>query len=454
MATIPEVAAAVRAVLTTVADRAARASGFVRRQSKLSGARFVQTLTFGWLADPAATLEGLSQTAATLGVAISPQGLDQRFTPAAATFLEQVLQAAVGTVVAAEPVAVPILARFAGVYVQDSTTVGLPAALAEVWPGCGNASTPAAQSAAVKLQVRLDLRGGALAGPLLHAGRDHDRAAPRHPPLPCGALRLADLGYYSLAEFRDLDAAGVYWLSRLQVQAAVFDAAGRRRDLLALLAAPATPEVDLPVTLGVDERLPARLLAVRVPPEVAAERRRKLHAEARRRGQMVSARRLAWADWTILVTNVPTALLTLREGLGLARARWQIELLFKLWKSHGRIDAWRSAKPERILCELYAKLLALVVQHWLLLTACWAYPDRSLLKAAQTLRKHALHLASAFDAPVRLHAALAVIVRCLAAGCRINKRKATPHTYQLLLALADHDRVDLADLTDDHDRVA
>ena len=76
--------------------------------------------------------------------------------------------------------------------------------------------------------------------------------------------------------------------------------------------------------------------------------------------------------------------------------RWQIELLFKLWKSHGRVDESRSTKPWRILCEVYAKLLAMLVQHWVFLVSFWAYPDRSLTKAAQTVQKHALHLASAF----------------------------------------------------------
>lgn len=48
------------------------------------------------------------------------------------------------------------------------------------------------------------------------------------------------------------------------------------------------------------------------------------------------------------------------------RVRWQIELLFKLWKNEGHIDSWRSEKPWRIPCELYAKLIAMVIQHWIL----------------------------------------------------------------------------------------
>lgn len=74
-----------------------------------------------------------------------------------------------------------------------------------------------------------------------------------------------------------------------------------------------------------------------------------------------------------------------------------MELVFKLWKSHGQVDASRSGKPYRILCEVYAKLLGLLVQHWILVVTSWAYVNRSWFKAAQTIRQHitplGLHLA-------------------------------------------------------------
>jgi hypothetical protein len=431
MTTIPQVARAMREILTTTANEAARTTRFVQRTSPLSGATFSQTLVFGFLGNPQATLEELTQTAATLGVEISPQALDQRFTASAAACLHQVLLTAIARVITAEPVTIPLLQRFTAVYVQDSSTIVLPDVFATQWHGCGG-STASGTSAALKLQARLEMCTGRL-DVQLQEGRDSDRAAVLPGPLPAGALRLADLGYWSLGAFAALTQHEVFWLSRLQMQTAIYDATGDRRELLELLETQSTDTIELAVTLGESQRLAARLLAVRVPQDVADARRRRLRKAARDKGRQVSATRLALAAWTLFVTNVPPERLTLREALVLGRMRWQIELLFKLWKSQGRIDESRSTKPWRILCEVYAKLLAMLVQHWVFLVSCWVYPDRSLPKAAQTVQKHALHLASAFASIKRLVDALLTVKRCLAAGCRMNRRKKHPNTYQLLL---------------------
>ena len=83
-------------------------------------------------------------------------------------------------------------------------------------------------------------------------------------------------------------------------------------------------------------------------------------------------------------------------------------------------------------------MLGVIVQPWVRVTSRWRYPDRRAWKAAQTLRQHALPLASAFVAGLAaLSAALTVVQRTLAAGCRLNKRKKVPSTFQLLLALTE-----------------
>jgi len=139
MVSIDEVAQRMEQILGPVADRLARETGWMRRRSKLTGPVFVQTLVLGWLRAPQASLDALCQTAASLGVRISPQGLDQRFNRSAADYLRQVLAATVEAVVATEPVAIPLLQRFTAVTIEDSSTVVLPPALAEVWAGCGSA---------------------------------------------------------------------------------------------------------------------------------------------------------------------------------------------------------------------------------------------------------------------------------------------------------------------------
>src|SRR5438128_6574021 len=133
MTTVPQLVAALQQVFTTTAETLARTTGFVQRRSKLTGALFAQTLVFGWLANPQISLGGLTQVAAALGVAISAQALDERFTEGAAVFLEELLNAAVQTVIAADPVAIPLLERFTAVVLLDSSTIALPSALALWW---------------------------------------------------------------------------------------------------------------------------------------------------------------------------------------------------------------------------------------------------------------------------------------------------------------------------------
>jgi hypothetical protein len=309
----------------------------------------------------------------------------------------------------------------------------LPDSLADTWRGNGGHRTTNTQSA-VKMQVELELCSGQLEGPELGPGRSHDGASQMQwAALPKGSLRIADLGYHSLDWFAEQDAQGVYFLSRFKMQTVIADRMGHRLPLLSWLTSWTGTTLDMPILLGAKHRLSCRLLVVRVPQEVAEQRRRRLREQARVKGETVSKERLALTNWTLLITNVPEALLSLQEALVLARARWQIEMLFKLWKSGAHLATWRSQRPWRILCEFYAKLVGVLVQHWILLTSLWAYPNRSLAKAAKTIRTHSVTLAVAFDHHDLLCQGLRVIQSCLASGCRMNTRRAKPNTYQLLL---------------------
>ena len=226
----------------------------------------------------------------------------------------------------------------------------------------------------------------------------------------------------------------VFWLTRLKTNTKIYNKKGKALDLIKLLKDKKSSQIDMNIKLGKKCQLPCRLLALAIPEEVANKRRRKIRKEGKREGITPTKMRLQMASWNIFITNIPAELVTFQEALILVRVRWQIELLFKLWKSHGKIDEWRTENEWRILSELYAKLLVMIIQHWLILTSLWKYPDKSWTKAAKTIQRFALHLASSFYSLIRLKKAISDIQICLNAGCRITKRKKEPATFQLLLS--------------------
>jgi len=88
MPSVPALSQTLQTLLTSTANQIAHQTQCVRRRSKCTGAILCQTLIFGWLAKPDARLSDLCQMAATAGIRLTPQGLDQRFTPQLAACLD------------------------------------------------------------------------------------------------------------------------------------------------------------------------------------------------------------------------------------------------------------------------------------------------------------------------------------------------------------------------------
>ena len=114
--------------------------------------------------------------------------------------------------------------------------------------------------------------------------------------------------------------------------------------------------------------------------------------------------------------------------------RWQIELMFKLWKSHNRLATHRAgAAAEEQLAVVYVKLIAVLVQHWILLTATWCECRRSLMKAAAIIADWVTLLIDALDDLDRLIAILSRMKDVLLkAGARVQNRNIHPSLSQLL----------------------
>jgi len=205
--------------------------------------------------------------------------------------MRQILECALGIMVQAQALTNPLFARFSGIYILDSTTIALPAALAAQWPALGNrADHP---EAAVKLFVMLELRTGQV-WVELRAGNTSDHASELSAlPLPAGSLRLADLGFYDVSYFIRLATAGAYVLTRWRANTKVYRRNGEPLDLVGLLAGGKRKQVEMAVLLGM-QRFACRMLAKRLPAAVAARRRADLLAGARSLGEEPIAPRGAW----------------------------------------------------------------------------------------------------------------------------------------------------------------
>ncbi len=434
MINVTQFAEILRQTLEEEANTLAKETGFIQRERVLSGADFAQTLIFGWLSEPEISLDGFTQVAGRREIEITASGLHQRFTPEAAAFLQRLLERFTQVRLEAEAAPVALLKQFTAVIVEDSSRIHLPDELAEVWQGCGGSQDTS--QATLKLFVRWNVLSGELHGPLLTDGKQADAKSPfKEQDVPAGGLYLGDQGFFEQGRLRAWHqrTAGQrrYYLMRLPVGTALYTRHGHRLVLCGIVPQQPGATLELGVLVGKQARVPARLIMQRVPEEVAEQRRQRLREEARDRGREPSEEALYLAGWIIVVTNVPRRLLSLEETLVVLTVRWQVELLFRLWKEGGQIDAWRSKKRWRILCEVYAKLAAMLMQHWLITLGCWQDPQRSLVKAAQVVRREAGRLMVAIRER-RVEQVLRQILRCMRSGCRIEKRKQFPSTVQRL----------------------
>jgi hypothetical protein len=98
----------------------------------------------------------------------------------------------------------------------------------------------------------------------------------------------------------------------------------------------------------------------------------------------------------------------------------------------GKVDTWRSAKPYRILTELYAKLLGCLITHWLTLLECWQAPNRSMGKARHVMQWMAPLLALGVAGVIPLEEMVQRISHTMASGCTVNARRKRAATYQLV----------------------
>jgi len=428
MTTITQLAQQMQYLFQTRANELAWETGFMERERLMTGSSFASGLVSAYQADSHVSLAGLSQAIGNAGTPLSRQAVHDRFNEKSVRFMQAMLAESVKLSIKGRHLKHPLLDHFQHVVLTDSTIITLPNQFADVWRGSGgNGDNPSC--AAVKISVRWQLSDGELTTVHLSDGTAHDRTVLQDVAVEAGNLYVQDLGYFSLNMFKQWGQDGAYWLTRYKTGTIVMDQDGKPLDLQDWLPQQVGQRCEASVVVGQRAQLSCRLIAERVPPEVIAKRHKRIRETARINEQTPSQRRLALAHWTIYLTNTTAQQLTLDDILFIGRCRWQIECLFKLWKQGLHIDEWQTTHPHRLLCEIYAKLLAAIVTHWFFIVMCWHQWRRSLLQALPALKAFAWQWANSLDKRSLLQHAFRALQRALS-RCQMDKSIQHPRHFQ------------------------
>ncbi|MFP3126681.1 IS4 family transposase [Ectobacillus funiculus] len=362
-----------------ILHRFAKDVGFVRRTSKYSGKDLVSLCV--WLSQEvaSASLNQLcSALEATTDVLISPQGLNEQFNSAAVQLLHDILTELLQKKIAAHPAISGVhTEHFRRIRVLDSTVFQLPDTFADKYSGAGGS----AHKAGVKIQFECDL----LSRDVLHLhvgeGRENDQVYGSQciDSLEEGDVRIGDLGYFSLEDFRAISEKEAYFLSRLKLNTRVYyknpnpetfqNGTIKKHSeyiqidfeqLLNTLQPGETKELS-DVYVGMYEKLPVRVIVYRLTEQQLRNREKDMAKKEKKKGITYKERSKRLSAINLYCTNIPTEYAEASQIHDFYSLRWQIEILFKTWKSFFSIHVCKKIKLERLECHIYGQLIRILI---------------------------------------------------------------------------------------------
>lgn len=337
-------------------EKEAKETKFIQKPKQLTGMAFFSICLMQGVGYSLSTMCGALSWG--FSIKMCEQSLNERFTDNAVAFMklvfEQMLQMELAKVVPMD-----FLSKFKGVFIQDATNIKLPDGLSKLYKGSGGS----AGKSSAKVDFTMDVQGTACQMDIRSAAGSDNTCEVKNPKK--GALYIRDLGYFNITFFYLIMEAGAYFLSRLKSKTSVYgDIFGKTRlDICEMAQKMKTNEVlHSPVFIGGHKLLPVFLILQKLPPEVVALKIKRAQKDHRKRMTKMSKDQLEWCQFNSYVTNIPLGwfpALTLIQIYGI---RWQIEIMFKVWKSVFKIDTLGKIMPNRAMCILYGRLIWITLQ--------------------------------------------------------------------------------------------
>lgn len=340
-------------------DKTARQSRLVQRStSTISGLMFLSMNVFQEASLRQTSLnEQCDFLEDEFGIRPTKQSLDERYNTFAVSFLKTCFEHVVQEVLVKQKGYADLKGRFGRIRIGDATSFQLPAAFAPFYESAGGDTSPSS----VKIQYEYDLISGSFLELQLGCGRRNDAEYLEKCQVPIKPtdLLIKDLGYYQHKYFNTISHLKGYFISRYKSGAKVYskNAAGKwEEEPIAALLSKAQRLCSQQLFFG-QEKIPVRLIIVPVPEQVAIERVAKLRKTAQHKKWNLSADRLRMCHFNIFITNIEDDISD-QIIVDLYSLRWQIELIFKIWKSLFEIDQIGHTNIFRFECYLYGRLIA------------------------------------------------------------------------------------------------
>ena len=344
----------------------ARLCGFLKRRSKLDPALFVDTLVFASLDHGQLSLQDCCNDLAQYNdKSISKVALHKRFNEQSVSLLKLVLADLVRSRLDTAD-RMPDC-PFGRILVSDSTKFSLPAHYADRYPGYGGCR---GTGSLMNIQYGLDIKNGGWERLELTKATRNDQAHSRESlqDIQAGDLLVRDLGYITKKYLEGVTTARAYFVNRLPPKWAVYTPGETTpldwKGLHQRMERSGASKHEQQVGILLDGKtVEVRLVAVPVPGEVWEDRIRKAAKHAKSKGLGLSDEYKIRCRFNVFITNCSQDQLDTDGIIGLYRLRWQIELMFKVWKSLLALHRVKAVKKARMESMLLAKFIWMMI-NW------------------------------------------------------------------------------------------
>jgi hypothetical protein len=341
-------------------------TGFYKRCSgKIRGFDFLAALLVSTTSALQSSLEGISDILAHIGIKtrVTAQAIMKRINSEKTVeffkaIYEKVLEKKFSQF---SEVPADLLSHFSKVLLQDSTSVTLHQKLQKEFKGSGGR----ASKASAKLDLIYDYKNKKYETiKLTDQGEADQKLALRiEDAVTEGSLVIRDLGYLRVDSLIKIVSQSAFFLSRLKSNIAVYlnQEDENSIDLGDYIMKHCESGILDRTVYITAKKFPTRLIAFKAPKEVADKRRRTAKASGKKQGRKLREATLKFLGFTVFITNVPLEIWKAQVIGTIYRIRWQIELIFKCWKSKAQINYLEGTDAKRIECLIYAKLIYILL---------------------------------------------------------------------------------------------